>query len=127
MGKVNSYKELLIWQRAMDIAEDVYVLTRTYPKDEVFALTNQIRRSAVFVSSNIAEGYGRKSTASNVHFTKIARGSLYELETQLILSDRIGYITNKILFDSIIDSIAQEGKMINSYIIKLQDKIIDNN
>jgi len=111
----------------MDIAEDVYVLTRDYPKDEVFALTNQIRSSAVSVSSNIAAGYGRKSTASNIHFTKIARGSSYELETQLILSDRIGYITDKILFDSIIDSIAQEGKMINSYIIKLQDKIIDNN
>lgn len=111
----------------MDIAEDVYVLTRNYPKDEAFALTSQIRRSAISVSSNIAEGYGRKSTTSNVYFTKIARGSLYELETQLILSDRIGYITDKALFDSIIDSIAQEGKMINSYIVKLQDKITDNN
>lgn len=120
MAKVSSYKELLIWQKGMDITEKVYILSNDFPKDEVFALTNQMRRSAVSVASNIAEGYGRKSTASNVHFVKIARGSLYELETQLLIALRIGYVKNEDLLDEILNSIAEEGKMINSFITKLE-------
>lgn len=120
MAKVSSYKELLIWQKGMDITEKVYILSNDFPKDEVFALTNQIRRSAVSVASNIAEGYGRKSTASNVHFVKIARGSLYELETQLLIALRIGYVKDEDLLEDILNSIAEEGKMINSFITKLE-------
>lgn len=120
MAKVSSYKELLIWQKGIDITEKVYILSNDFPKDEVFALTNQIRRSAVSVASNIAEGYGRKSTASNVHFVKIARGSLYELETQLLIALRIGYVKDEDLLEDILNSIAEEGKMINSFITKLE-------
>ena len=86
------YRDLLVWQSAMQIAEDVYHLTEHFPKQEVFGLTSQSRRAAVSVSSNIAEGHGRNSPKEFNHFLGIALGSLAELETQLLLSERLNYI-----------------------------------
>ena len=86
------YRDLLVWQSAMQIAEDVYHLTEHFPKQEVFGLTSQSRRAAVSVSSNIAEGHGRNSPKEFNHFLGIALGSLAELETQLLLSERLKYI-----------------------------------
>ena len=92
MAEIKTYKDLLIWQKGILLAEHAYVLTKDFPQDEIYSLTNQIKRSAVSISSNIAEGYGRNSTKSYVNFLKIARGSLYELETQLILADKFNFI-----------------------------------
>lgn len=120
MGKIKSYKDLLIWQKGIEITEKVYLITNNFPENELFSLTNQIRRASVLILSNIAEGFGRNSTKSYMNFLKISRGSLYELETQLIIADRLNYISDNELLKSINDLLSEEGKMINSYINKLE-------
>jgi four helix bundle protein len=120
LGKIKSYKDLLIWQKGIEITEKVYLITNNFPENELFSLTNQIRRTSVSISSNIAEGFGRNSTKSYMNFLKISRGSLYELETQLIIADRLNYISDNELLKSINDLLSEEGKMINSYINKLE-------
>lgn len=87
-----NYQELRVWQSAMDLAESVYSLTTTFPREEVFGLTSQVRRSAVSIASNIAVGHGRGASRDFHRFLGIARGSLAELETQLVLARRIGYL-----------------------------------
>ena len=89
---VKDYSQLETWQKAMDLAESVYSATKSYPKDELYGLTSQTRRSAVSVPSNIAEGQGRGSGRDCVRFLAVARGSLCELETQLLLAQRLRYI-----------------------------------
>jgi four helix bundle protein len=120
LGKIKSYKDLLIWQKGIEITEKVYLITNNFPENELFSLTNQIRRASVLILSNIAEGFGRNSTKSYMNFLKISRGSLYELETQLIIADRLNYISDNELLKSINDLLSEEGKMINSYINKLE-------
>lgn len=87
------YQNLLVWQRAMDLAELVYSGTRQFPSDERFGLTSQMRRAAVSVPSNIAEGQGRLSAGEFRHFLGNAIGSLKELETQILLSARLKYLS----------------------------------
>jgi four helix bundle protein len=89
---VNDLKDLVAWQIAMNFAEGVYKATRSFPDDEIFGLRLQLRRSAVSVASNIAEGHGRISKRDYARFVLIARGSLKEAETQLLLAVRLGFI-----------------------------------
>ena len=77
------YKELIVWQKAMELVKEVYSLTKKLPKEETYALSDQMRRAVVSIPSNIAEGYGRKSKIEYIRFLDIARGSQYELETQI--------------------------------------------
>ncbi len=91
-GSVSSYKELRVWQEGLALSLLVYRLSAKFPKGEQFGLTSQVRRSAVSVPSNIAEGYGRDSRAEYLRFLKIARGSLFELETQLRIAQELAYI-----------------------------------
>jgi four helix bundle protein len=86
---IESYKDLEVWQMAMTLAESCYVLTARFPKDEMYGMSAQIRRAAVSIQANIAEGYGRDQTGSFVQFLRIAQGSARELETHLILTERI--------------------------------------
>ena len=88
---MNSYRELIGWQKSMDAVVEIYRVTRSFPAAEQFALTNQVRRAAVSVPSNIAEGQGRGTDKEFCHFLRIARGSIQEVETQLILAQRLGY------------------------------------
>lgn len=90
---VRSYRDLLVWQKAMAWIEAVYRLTSRWPSDERFGLISQLRRSAVSVAANIAEGAGRRSTGEFLQFLGIARGSLAEAETLVLLSGRLGYST----------------------------------
>ena len=90
-NKTQSYKDLIVWQKAMKISVLVYTLTDRFPKSEIFSLTNQIRRSAVSIPSNIAEGWGRRGSGEYIQFLKIASGSASELETQLILSKQLKF------------------------------------
>ena len=90
---VRNYRDLIAWRKAMDLAERVYLLTAKFPSDERFALTSQLRRAAISVPSNVAEGEGRFSKVEFRRFLSIAHGSLRELETQLILATRLGYTT----------------------------------
>jgi four helix bundle protein len=90
---VQHYRQLEVWQHAMDLAVACYEQTQCFPKQEHFGLTSQIRRSASSIPANIAEGQGRSHTREFLHYVSIARGSLMELETHLILSNRIGLLT----------------------------------
>ena len=89
---IRSYRDLEVWQRGVDLVELIYKLTQSFPSEEKFGLTAQIRRAAVSIPSNIAEGWGRDSTKEYVHFVRIARSSLFEVETQLIIAHRLGYL-----------------------------------
>jgi four helix bundle protein len=90
---VNCYKDLIVWQKAMDLTEMVYQATKAFPREELYGLTNQVRRAAVSIPSNIAEGQARQSTAEFRNFLSLARGSLAEVETQLMIAQRLGYLT----------------------------------
>jgi four helix bundle protein len=83
---VQSYRELIVWQKAMKLVQSIYSLTKDFPKEEVYALTSQIRRAAVSIPSNIAEGQGRDSTKEFLHHLSIAYGSLMEVETQILIA-----------------------------------------
>ncbi|MEL7171024.1 MAG: four helix bundle protein [Bacteroidota bacterium] len=89
---IESYTDLLVWQRAMDLVDSVYAATRSFPKSEQFGLTAQVRRAVVSIPSNIAEGWGRPSRKDFLRFLYIARGSLYEVETQLRIAKRQGFL-----------------------------------
>jgi four helix bundle protein len=125
MSGINSYKDLLIWQKGIDIAINLYELVEDFPKEEIYAFTSQLKRASISISSNIAEGYGRNSTQSYIHFLCISRGSLFELETQLIIANRLKFIKNETLFSELMNQITEESKMINSFInLKLKLKKI---
>ncbi len=91
---VSSYRDLTVWQAAIDFASEIYRLTATFPKGEVYGLTAQLRRSTVSIASNIAEGHARGSTKEYQRFIGIARGSLAEAETQLLLSERLEFVSS---------------------------------
>ncbi|WP_044402766.1 four helix bundle protein [Lacinutrix sp. Hel_I_90] len=91
-----NYTALEVWKFSRDLVKLVYLLTKSFPNDEIYGLTNQMRRSAVSVPSNIAEGVGRHSNKETIHFLYIAKGFLNEVETQLYLSFDIGYISEKL-------------------------------
>lgn len=88
-----SYKNLLVWQKSMDLVEEIYHLVKLLPKAETYALSDQMRRAAVSIPSNIAEGKNRHSRKEYIHFLSIARGSVSELNTQLLICNRIGYLS----------------------------------
>ena len=90
---MSDYRNLLVWQKAMHLAESVYLATATFPRDERFGLISQLRRASVSVPSNIAEGQGRGNDGHFIQFLGMSRGSLHEVETQLILSTRLGYLS----------------------------------
>jgi four helix bundle protein len=91
---VRNFRDLIAWQKAMDFAEAVYKATGNFPKDEIYGLRAQVRAAASSVPANIAEGQGRKSTNEFCHFLSIAHGSLCESHTQLLLSERLEYLTH---------------------------------
>ncbi|MDH4472051.1 MAG: four helix bundle protein [Fluviicola sp.] len=122
MSEVKSYRDLKIWQRGILLSKQVYELTMSFPKEEVYGITSQMRRCSVSVPSNIAEGFGR-STLSFLNFLKIARGSLYELDTQLVLTRELELSANTELIGSLELEIQEMGKMINSFINKLKEKL----
>jgi len=88
---IQTYKELKVWQKAIDLVEQVYLLTKSYPNEEKFGLVSQMRRAAVSVPANIAEGYGRTHLGDYLRHLSISRGSLLELETHLTIAARLGF------------------------------------
>ncbi len=92
--KIQSYRELDVWKLSMDLADKIYDITAQFPKEEIYTLSSQMRRCAISIASNIAEGSARNGTKELIHFLYIARGSNAELETQLLLAHRRKYITN---------------------------------
>ncbi len=118
MSEGKSYQDLLVWQKAVTLTSDVYKTTGLFPDDERFSLTQQIKRSAVSVPSNIAEGWGRNTDKSFGHFLSIAKGSLYELQTQLIIANRLEYINEQTL-NELDSKIVEISKMTSSLMKKL--------
>jgi four helix bundle protein len=92
---VKDYRELIVWQKAMDLVERIYRHTSGFPKEEVYGLSSQLRRAAVSVPSNIAEGNARATTRDFLHFLSIAYGSIKEIETQVLIAERLGYDIRK--------------------------------
>ena len=119
MAEVRSYRDLLVWQRAMDVAAGVYSLTRDYPRDELFGRTSQTRRAAASIAANIAEGYGRATKPAYASFLRIARGSLKELETHLILAERVGVATSGSTA-RVLKQTDELGRMLHGLISKVQ-------
>ena len=99
MARSKSYRELIVWQKAMTLARQVYALSEELPKSEAYGLFSQIRRAAVSVPSNIAEGHGRLTDSQFRHFLGTARGSLYEMQTQLELAGDLGYLDKKFVLE----------------------------
>jgi len=126
MNKLKSYKELLVWQKAIDISLEVYVLSRSFPKEEAFGLTNQIRRASNSISLNIAEGYSRNSAKSYLNFLNIAQGSLLELESGLILAERLQFL-NAENFKKLYNLITEESKILSSIMRKIEIKNLTPN
>ncbi|MEX2514741.1 MAG: four helix bundle protein [Candidatus Paceibacterota bacterium] len=91
-NKITSFTDLTTWQKGHELVVEIYETTEEFPKREVYALTDQIHRSAVSVTSNIAEGFGRFSYADRLHFYRMARGSLTELQNQLLIARDVGYL-----------------------------------
>jgi len=112
-GRRNSYRDLIVWRKSMDLAKQIYFVTKDFPKEEVYGLTSQIRRCAVSIPSNIAEGKGRGGDKEFVRFLQIALGSLYELQTQIELAKEFGFIQNG---DTLLNLSFELEKMINSLI-----------
>ena len=118
---INSYRDLLVWQHAMDFAVLCYSLTRSFPREEMFGLTSQIRRAASSVAANIAEGHGRENSGSFVQFLRVAQGSLKETETHLLLSERVGFLQPDKLALAM-KSCDEIGRMLRSLIRAVQEK-----
>ena len=120
MEKIDSYRDLIVWQRAMVLAERAYGVTTAYPKDERFGLTPQTRRAAVSVPANIAEGHGRGTRAAYAGCLRIARGSLREVETQLLLAQRLGMVDAKRVESLLVDT-DEIGRMLHTLIARLRE------
>src|SRR5262245_1329892 len=108
-----SFKDLEVWQVAMDVAEQCYEVTRKFPREEIFGMTSQIRRASASVPANIAEGQGRDHTKEFIHFLSVAKGSLGEVETHLLLSHRVGLLKQHQL-DPIVILIERVGRMLTA-------------
>jgi four helix bundle protein len=108
---IRSHHDLKVWQLGMDIAEQVYAITKAFPREELYGLTSQLRRAASSISANIAEGNGRASTREYLRYLSIAVGSTCEVETFLLLAVRLQYIVAKEL-ESLLAQLTEEGRML---------------
>ncbi|MCD6456262.1 MAG: four helix bundle protein [Methanophagales archaeon] len=121
MGKmINSYQDLEVWKKAMELVTDIYKVSQTFPKEELYGMTNQLRRASVSVPANIAEGWGRGTTNGYIQFLRIARGSLLEVETLTTVSHSLGYVNAQDLQEQISQKIVEISKMINALINSLK-------
>ena len=117
---MKSYKDLELWQVSMNFVTDVYKLTKVFPKEELYALTSQIRRCVISVPSNIAEGASRKGTKEFIQFLWIANGSLSEFETQIEIAQKLGYLDS---IEMVIKKVKHIRKMLHGLIHSLENKI----
>jgi len=118
---LKNYKELKVWQRSYQLCLEIYRITKEFPKEERYGLTSQLRRATVSVPSNIAEGYGRKTTADYIRFLYIAYGSNCEIETQILLSGDLGYIEAGKL-EIFLERIGEVERMFKALIKSLERK-----
>ena len=112
-NKIKTYRDLLVWQKSMSLITEVYRITKSFPQEEIYGLVSQMRRCAISIPSNIAEGYGRKSTSDYIRFLRIAISSLFELQTQLEIGLNLGYLNNS-SFDTVYESSREIERILSS-------------
>ena len=120
---LQKYEDLIVWQKAMDLVAEVYKIVKLLPNDELYALSNQMRRAAVSIPSNIAEGQERNTTKDFINYLFIARGSKAELETQLLICVRLRYL-NQSQIETAQGLLIEIGKMLNAIIQSLSAKLL---
>jgi four helix bundle protein len=118
--KIESFKDLFVWQKGIELVNDIYKATKKFPKEELYCLTSQIRRAAISIPANIAEGWGRGTTKNYIQFLEISRGSLFELNTLIIIAYNQEYI-KKETCDEIENKLNEIGRMLNAMITKLEN------
>jgi len=118
MAQIKTYRDLVVWQKSMTLVTEIYKITKIFPKDEIYGLVTQMRRCAISIPSNIAEGYGRNSTNDYIRFLRISIGSLNELQTQLEISHNLNYFEEKD-FRKFYESSREVERMISSLIRKI--------
>ena len=121
-GKVESYRDLLVWRKGITLVKSIYQLSQRFPAEERYGLTAQIRRAAVSTPSNIAEGQARHTTREFIHFISNAEGSVAEIDTQLVIAVELGFCTSSEAA-SAFSMLDEERKMLNGWRRKLQDKL----
>lgn len=119
---LESYRDLIVWQKAIDLTVICYRLSQEFPKTEIYGLTSQLRRAAVSVAANIAEGYGRGSRREYLQFLAIAQGSLKETETHIIIAERLSYATHA-QAERILSQAEEIGRMLGGLIRSLKAKL----
>jgi len=122
---MKSYRDLIAWQKAMSLVTEIYKITHGFPKEEVYGLTSQLRRAAVSVPSNIAEGQSRLSKHEFKNFLSHARGSLVEVETQLLIAQNLGYI-KKAQADCLITQASEVARILNGLLTSIRDSSTEN-
>jgi len=116
--KVRNYQDLIVWQKAMDLVEEVYKTSKNFPREKIYGLTSQLRRAAVSIPSNVAEGQGRTTTPDFLRHLSIAYGSLREVETQILIATRIGFLAQERCYD-IMNSANEVGRLLNGLMASL--------
>ncbi len=120
--EIKSHRDLIVWQRSMDAVETVYAVSAEFPSTEKFGLTSQLRRAAVSIPSNIAEGYGRGTTQDYLRFLRIARGSLFEVDTQLLIAKRMGFLPHD-QYEQVENQLAETGRVLAGLIKSIESRI----
>jgi four helix bundle protein len=121
MSKVQSYRDLIAWQKSMVLVREIYRCTQTFPRTEDYGLTSQLRRAAVSVPSNIAEGQGRLSSGEFKQFLGHARGSLLEVETQVLIAHELGYLAED-KTEGLLQHSAEAGRILNGLLASLPNR-----
>jgi four helix bundle protein len=116
--KIKTYKDLIVWNRSLELANKIYELTKSFPNSEIYGLSSQMRRAAVSIPSNISEGFERVHKAEFIHFLSISKGSAGELETQLLIA-RAQYPTNDQIITTLLADLLEIRKMLGGLISKL--------
>ena len=118
---IQSFRDLVVWQKSIDLVTKIYQLSKEFPKEEIFGLTSQIRRAAVSIPSNIAEGRGKSTKGEFQQFLHHSRGSLAEVETQIIIAQNLGYLSNKET-EQVIDMTSEIGRLLHGLITSIKKK-----
>ena len=119
---METHKDLRVWQQSIDFVSSIYLMTRSLPKEELFGLVSQMRRAAVSIPSNIAEGYARGTDKEKVHFLRISSGSMSELETQLTLCLKLGYISQE-KYNATSEQLVSVWKQLNALISTIRKRL----
>ncbi|MEO1007645.1 MAG: four helix bundle protein [Planctomycetota bacterium] len=124
MSEIRSFEDLQAWKLSVSLTTRVYRATAAFPSDERFGLVSQMRRSAVAVPSNIAEGWGRGQTRDYARFIRVARGSAYELQTQLLISSELGFVA-AVDFEDLMSDVQQVGRVVSGLLRSIEAKLTE--